>query len=83
MRTLPLSLLATAHSKISTKVLHGAFMDVKWLQRDLGLYLVGYFDTCLAADVLNYPAKGLATLLKKFVQFDADKKYQLADWRIR
>jgi exosome complex exonuclease RRP6 len=25
----------------------------------------------------------LAFLLKKFVDFDAAKKYQLADWRIR
>jgi exosome complex exonuclease RRP6 len=25
----------------------------------------------------------LAFLLKKFADFDADKRYQLADWRIR
>ncbi|KAI0023417.1 ribonuclease H-like domain-containing protein [Xylariomycetidae sp. FL0641] len=65
------------------KVLHGAYMDIIWLQRDLGLYIVGLFDTKEAAEALNYPGKGLAFLLKKFVDFDADKKYQLADWRIR
>ena len=32
-----------------TKVMHGADSDVLWLQRDLGLYLVGVFDTGQAA----------------------------------
>ncbi|KAK3321563.1 ribonuclease H-like domain-containing protein [Apodospora peruviana] len=66
-----------------TKVLHGAFMDIIWLQRDLGLYVVGLFDTHHASAILQYPGRSLAFLLKKFVDFDADKKYQLADWRIR
>ncbi|KAH6651960.1 ribonuclease H-like domain-containing protein [Truncatella angustata] len=65
------------------KVLHGAYMDIIWLQRDCGLYIVGLFDTFHAADTLGYPARSLAYLLKRFVDFDADKKYQLADWRIR
>ncbi|KAI1455121.1 ribonuclease H-like domain-containing protein [Annulohypoxylon moriforme] len=65
------------------KVLHGAYMDIIWLQRDCGIYIVGLFDTYEAAVALQYPSKGLAYLLKKFVDFDADKKYQLADWRIR
>lgn len=58
-------------------------MDVIWLQRDLGLYLVGYFDTHFASRALGYQQHSLAFLLKKFVNFDADKKYQLADWRVR
>jgi exosome complex exonuclease RRP6 len=58
-------------------------MDIIWLQRDLGLYVVGLFDTFYACDALGYAGKSLAFLLKKFVDFDADKKYQLADWRIR
>ncbi|KAH6623601.1 ribonuclease H-like domain-containing protein [Chaetomium tenue] len=65
------------------KVLHGAFMDIIWLQRDLGLYVVGLFDTFYASTALQYAGKSLAFLLKKFVDFDADKKYQLADWRLR
>lgn len=65
------------------KVFHGAYMDIIWLQRDLGLYIVGLFDTHYACDALNYPGKGLAFLLKKFCDFDADKKYQMADWRLR
>ncbi|KAH8880359.1 hypothetical protein GQ53DRAFT_543289 [Thozetella sp. PMI_491] len=65
------------------KILHGAYMDIIWLQRDLGLYIVGLFDTYYASDALEYQAKSLAYLLKRFADFDADKKYQLADWRIR
>ncbi|KAI9787752.1 MAG: exosome nuclease subunit [Geoglossum umbratile] len=65
------------------KVFHGAYMDIVWLQRDLGLYVVGLFDTYHAASALGYPGQSLAFLLKKFVSFSADKQYQRADWRIR
>ncbi|KAI1385951.1 ribonuclease H-like domain-containing protein [Hypoxylon trugodes] len=65
------------------KVLHGAYMDIIWLQRDCGIYIVGLFDTYEAAISLDYPGRSLAYLLRRFVDFDADKKYQLADWRIR
>ncbi|MCJ1244591.1 exosome nuclease subunit [Trapelia coarctata] len=65
------------------KVFHGAFMDIIWLQRDLGLYVVGLFDTFHASNSLGYPQHSLAYLLSKFVNFDAQKKYQMADWRIR
>jgi exosome complex exonuclease RRP6 len=58
-------------------------MDVIWLQRDLGLYVVGLFDTYHACAVLGYPGRSLSYLLSKFAEFEADKKYQLADWRIR
>ncbi|OJD26568.1 hypothetical protein ACJ73_02058 [Blastomyces percursus] len=65
------------------KVLHGSTMDVIWLQRDLGLYIVGLFDTYHAAVALNYPKRSLKFLLEKFVNFQAEKKYQMADWRLR
>ena len=65
------------------KVLHGSSMDIIWLQRDLGLYVVGMFDTFHAASALNYPKRSLKYLLQKFVNFEADKRYQMADWRIR
>lgn len=64
------------------KVFHGAYMDMIWLQRDLGLYVNGLFDTFFACEQL-YSGRSLAFLLSKFVNFDADKQYQLADWRIR
>jgi ribonuclease D len=67
------------------KVLHGSDFDVIWLQRDFGLYIVGLFDTYQACKLLNTDQKSLAYLLKNKTeaQFEADKKYQLADWRIR
>lgn len=65
------------------KVLHGSHMDMIWLQRDLGLYVVGLFDTYHASRVLGYAGGSLAFLLKKFIDFDAQKQYQTADWRIR
>ncbi|KAI8373901.1 ribonuclease H-like domain-containing protein [Blakeslea trispora] len=66
-----------------TKVLHGAESDIIWLQRDFGLYIVNLFDTYFPTKLLDFPHHSLAYLLKKYCNFDADKKYQLADWRIR
>ncbi|XP_077510567.1 exosome component Rrp6 [Amblyomma americanum] len=65
------------------KVLHGADMDVLWLQRDFGLYLVGLFDTGQAARVLGLAHFSLAFLLRHYCRIEADKQFQLADWRIR
>ncbi|VDH93832.1 exosome complex exonuclease RRP6 [Mytilus galloprovincialis] len=68
---------------ISVQVLHGADMDIGWLQRDLGLYIINMFDTGQAARVLNMARHSLAHLLQVYCQVEADKQYQLADWRIR
>ncbi|EEH17321.1 hypothetical protein PABG_07482 [Paracoccidioides brasiliensis Pb03] len=65
------------------KVLHGSTMDIIWLQRDLGLYIVGLFDTYHGSVALNYPKRSLKFLLEKFVNFKAEKIYQMADWRLR
>ena len=61
------------------KVLHGSNMDIIWLQRDLGLYIVGLFDTYHAACALQFPGKGLKHLLLQFANVHAQKQYQLAD----
>ena len=58
-------------------------MDIIWLQRDLGLYVVGLFDTFHASRALGYARNSLASLLSRFVNFNAEKQYQMADWRIR
>ena len=58
-------------------------MDIIWLQRDLGLYVVGLFDTFYAAQTLGFDRFSLAHILKKYIDFDADKQYQMADWRMR
>lgn len=65
------------------KIMHGAHMDMIWLQRDLGLYVVGLFDTHHASRVLGYPGGSYAFLLQKFTGVQAQKQYQTADWRIR
>ncbi|KAH8697060.1 putative exosome complex exonuclease Rrp6 [Talaromyces proteolyticus] len=65
------------------KVLHGSTMDIVWLQRDLGLYVVGMFDTYHAAVALGFPKRSLKYLLEKFAKYEANKKYQMADWRLR
>jgi len=41
------------------------------------------FDTHQAAKELNFPTLSLAYLLKTYCNIDANKQYQLADWRIR
>lgn len=65
------------------KILHGATMDIIWLQRDLGLYVVSLFDTFHASKELNLKRNGLAYLLESYANFQTSKKYQLADWRVR
>jgi len=73
--------LFTDHTVV--KVFHGAESDIKWLQRDFGLYVINLFDTFLAAQALSFPFKSLAHLLLTYVNVKADKQYQLADWRVR
>ncbi|KAJ9620677.1 exosome nuclease subunit [Knufia peltigerae] len=65
------------------KVFHGSNMDMIWLQRDLGLYVVGLFDTFHASMALQFNGKGLRHLLERFANFEAQKQYQTADWRVR
>jgi ribonuclease D len=65
------------------KVLHGADYDIEWLQKDFGLYIVNMFDTGQAARVLALHSFSLASLLSSYCNIIADKKYQLADWRMR
>ncbi|RNE99536.1 putative exosome subunit rrp6p-like protein [Trypanosoma rangeli] len=64
------------------KVFHGAREDVRWLQKDFGLYLVNFFDTGIALQVLHMP-HSLAFAVDHFCQVKLNKKYQTADWRIR
>ena len=57
--------------------------DIEWLQKDFGLYIVNMFDTHQAARELNFPQASLAYVLKSYCDIDANKQYQLADWKIR
>ncbi|XP_068617220.1 exosome complex component 10 homolog isoform X2 [Battus philenor] len=65
------------------KILHGAKMDILWLQRDFGVYIVGLFDTYYAAQTLKLSNLSLKYLLKHYCEVEVDKRFQLADWRIR
>ncbi|EFJ27175.1 hypothetical protein SELMODRAFT_95804, partial [Selaginella moellendorffii] len=65
------------------KVIHGSDRDILWLQRDFGIYVCNLFDTGQAARVLRMERFGLAFLLQTFCGVTPDKRYQLADWRLR
>ncbi|KAG6879832.1 hypothetical protein C0992_011115 [Termitomyces sp. T32_za158] len=65
------------------KVFHGAESDIVWLQQDFNVYVVNLFDTYHASKALDFPRHGLANLLEMYCDFIPDKRYQLADWRIR
>lgn len=70
-------------SHTHTQVLHGADYDIQWLQRDFGLYIVNMFDTGQASRTLGLPRHSLAYLLQYCCEVEANKQFQLADWRIR
>lgn len=65
------------------KVFHGADSDVEWLQRDLSVYVVNMFDTYQASKLLGFARLSLAHLLYRYCKVEANKEYQLFDWRKR
>ena len=81
---LPLLNQITANPKI-VKIFHGARNDIAWLQRDFSVYVVNMFDTYVAVKLLDFPrgCLSLAFLLHSFCGQKTEKKFQLADWRIR
>lgn len=50
---------------------------------DFGVYVVNLFDTFQASHVLEIARHSFAFLLELYCSINADKKYQLADWRAR
>lgn len=65
------------------KVFHGADSDIEWLQRDLSVYVVNMFDTYQASKLLGFARLSLAHLLYRYCKVEANKEYQLFDWRKR
>ena len=67
------------------KIMHGAGGDIGWLQRDFSVYVVNMFDTHIAAKILEFPrgCLSLAFLLHHYCKVSTEKRFQLADWRIR
>ncbi|KAJ7524753.1 hypothetical protein O6H91_17G019500 [Diphasiastrum complanatum] len=63
--------------------LRDIFASPSICKRDFGIYMCNLFDSGQAARALDFPRFGLAFLLEHFCGVHADKRYQLADWRIR
>ncbi|KIH65459.1 3'-5' exonuclease [Ancylostoma duodenale] len=64
-------------------VFHGAEHDIEWLQRDFGIYVVNMFDTGRAMRRLEMQKFNLRYLVHHYCDVSLDKRYQLADWRVR
>ena len=64
-------------------VFHDADYDLRLLHQDYGWLVTNIFDTRIAAQLLGFPAFGLAALLEKYFHLKLDKKHQRADWSMR
>ncbi|VDN53439.1 unnamed protein product, partial [Dracunculus medinensis] len=65
------------------QVFHGPELDVLWLQRDFGIYVVNMFDTHSAMKALNYPRFSLQFLIESHFDVNIDKQLQKSDWTMR
>ncbi|HRO40434.1 MAG TPA: HRDC domain-containing protein [Flavobacteriales bacterium] len=64
-------------------VIHDADYDLRLLKRMYGFRVRHIFDTLIAAELVNEPELGLASLMKKYFNIQLDKRYQKADWTKR
>ncbi|XP_044253836.1 exosome complex exonuclease RRP6-like [Tribolium madens] len=64
------------------KIFHAAGNDLRWLQRDLGVFVINMFDTQIAMRALGYNKLGLDALLQVY-NATKDKAMQRADFRRR
>ena len=64
-------------------VIHDADYDLRMLAQEQGIRVENVFDTLVAAELLNEPEIGLASLLQKYMGIHVDKKFQKADWSKR
>lgn len=55
------------------KVMHGAEMDTKWLQRDFNIHIVNLFDTHKAARILGLQRFSYAHILHHYCGVTANK----------
>ncbi|KAL7716245.1 Exosome component 10 [Entamoeba marina] len=65
------------------KIFHGSDYDMVWLSYNFGLYVINCFDSGQASRILKLQHFSLKYLIEKYCGLVIDKKYQLADWRIR
>ena len=66
-----------------TKVFHGGDYDLRIMNRDFGFVVRNLIDTSIAAQLLGYPAFGLAALLDRHFGVKLNKVHQRADWSMR
>src|SRR5436190_24233944 len=72
-------------SETSTKVLHNAKFDAKWIRHELGAEIANAFDTYLASQLIaageSERRHSLADVAQFFTGTVLDKTEQLSDWR--
>ncbi len=70
-------------SKRIRKIFHAAEYDIFVLKRDCGFEFQNLFDTMISAQLLGYPAVGLAALAKHHFGISMPKDEQRSDWSAR
>ncbi len=70
-------------SKKTRKIFHAAEYDLFVLKRDCGFEFQNLFDTMISAQLLGYPAVGLAALAKYHFGLSMPKDEQRSDWSVR
>lgn len=65
------------------KVFHAAEYDIFVLKRDCGFRFTHLFDTMVSAQLLGYPAIGLAALVERHFDVNLPKDEQRSDWSSR
>lgn len=76
--------LAPVFSSPKIRVLfHAAEYDIYVLKRDCGFEFTNLFDTMVSAQLLGYPAIGLAALIEKHFGVSLPKDEQRSDWSRR
>jgi ribonuclease D len=70
-------------SKKIRKIFHAAEYDLYVLKRDCSFEFENLFDTMVSAQLLGYPAVGLAALAKHHFDVSLPKDEQRSDWSAR
>jgi ribonuclease D len=65
------------------KIFHAAEYDIFVLKRDCGFRFANLFDTMVSAQLLGYPAIGLAALVDRHFDVQVPKDEQRSDWSAR
>ncbi|HET7433442.1 MAG TPA: ribonuclease D [Thermoanaerobaculia bacterium] len=65
------------------KIFHGGDYDLRIMNRDFGFVVRNLIDTSICAQLLGYPAFGLAALLERHFGVKLNKTHQRADWSMR